>query len=146
MHQKTTPFHPQKIALKRAFRGMVSIKSATDYSPFGVQLENRNFLKTGLAEDYRYGFNGYEADNDVKGVGNSYDFGARMLDPRLGRFLSIDKECQALISPSPYNYALNTPIQAGDEDGNFPIFINGKATSDNYRASPTYWDQSGKLP
>jgi hypothetical protein len=35
--------------------------------------------------DYRYGFNGMEKDDEVKnGKGNSYDFGARMYDSRLG--------------------------------------------------------------
>ena len=70
---------------------MVRIKGVSDYSPFGVQLENRNFLKSGSVE-YSRGFNGMIEDAQIKGDGNSYDFGARMLDPRLGNFLSIDKE------------------------------------------------------
>ncbi len=43
------------------------------------------------SSSYRYGFNGKEKDDEVKGEGNSLDFGARMYDSRLGRFLSIDK-------------------------------------------------------
>jgi RHS repeat-associated protein len=38
----------------------------------------------------RYGFNGMEKDDNVKGEGNSYDFGARIYDPRVGRWLSMD--------------------------------------------------------
>lgn len=30
--------------------------------------------------DYEYGFNGKRMDSEIKGVGNSYDFGARMYD------------------------------------------------------------------
>ena len=41
-------------------------------------------------ENYRWGFNGEETDNDVKGAGNSLDFGARIYDSRLGRWLSLD--------------------------------------------------------
>jgi hypothetical protein len=59
---KINVFTSQKTPQKRAFRGMVSIRSATDYSPFGVQLENRNFLKTGLAEDYRMGISNIRGD------------------------------------------------------------------------------------
>ncbi len=39
---------------------------------------------------YRFGFNGKENDNEVKGVGNSLDFGARIYDSRLGRWLIVD--------------------------------------------------------
>jgi RHS repeat-associated protein len=39
---------------------------------------------------YRYGFNGKENDNDVKGEGNQQDYGFRIYDPRLGRFISVD--------------------------------------------------------
>jgi len=31
---------------------------------------------------YRYGFNGHEKDDEIKGSGNSLNFGARILDPR----------------------------------------------------------------
>ena len=41
-------------------------------------------------DDYRYGFNGKESDNELKGKGNSYDFGARMYDPRTGRWFARD--------------------------------------------------------
>lgn len=37
---------------------------------------------------YRYGFNGKENDNEVKGEGNQQDYGMRIYDPRLGKFLS----------------------------------------------------------
>jgi glutamyl-tRNA(Gln) amidotransferase subunit D len=33
---------------------------------------------------YRYGFNNMEKDDELKGSGNSYDFGARIYDPRVG--------------------------------------------------------------
>jgi RHS repeat-associated protein len=39
---------------------------------------------------YRYGFNGKGNDNEVKGIGNQQDYGMRIYDPRLGRFLSVD--------------------------------------------------------
>ena len=31
-----------------------------------------------------------EKDNEVKGVGNSYDFGARLYNPKTGKWLSRD--------------------------------------------------------
>src|SRR5215218_8453250 len=39
---------------------------------------------------YRYGFNGKENDPEIKGEGNQQDYGMRIYDPRLGKFLSVD--------------------------------------------------------
>ncbi len=39
---------------------------------------------------FRYGFNGKENDNEVKGEGNQQDYGFRIYDLRLGKFLSLD--------------------------------------------------------
>lgn len=39
---------------------------------------------------YRYGFNGKENDNEIKGEGNQQDYGMRIYDPRLAKFLSFD--------------------------------------------------------
>jgi hypothetical protein len=38
---------------------------------------------------YQYSFNGIEKDNELKGEGNSLDFGARIYDSRLGRWQSV---------------------------------------------------------
>src|SRR5690554_5144297 len=69
---------------------------------------------------YGYGFNGMEKDDELKGSGNSYDFGARILDPRLGIFLSTDPKFKDLPSWSPYSFALANPIIFIDPDGEFP--------------------------
>ena len=69
---------------------------------------------------YTYGFNGQEKDDEIKGSGNSYDFGARSYDPRIGRFKSIDPYTVAFPAHSPYSYALNNPIYLVDADGMYP--------------------------
>lgn len=51
--------------------------------------------------DYRYGFQGQEMDNEVKGEGNSLNYTYRMHDPRVGRFFATD--------PLAYKFAWNTP-------------------------------------
>src|SRR5690606_37327678 len=51
---------------------------------------------------YRYGFNGMEKDDEVKGKGNHVDFGARGYDPRLGRWLSVDPKTNSIAFDSPY--------------------------------------------
>lgn len=58
-----------------------------------------------------------EKDDEVKGSGNSLDFGARIYDPRIGRWLSID----GVKAPwqSGYIYTSNDPIRYSDPTGNW---------------------------
>jgi RHS repeat-associated protein len=79
---------------------------------------------------YRYGFNGMEADDEMKGEGNSYDFGARMLDPRIGRWLSRDAKADIYVPISPYAYAGNSPIQYMDPNGEEVIITITKGTDE----------------
>jgi RHS repeat-associated protein len=92
---------------------IVEILSATDYSPFGVTLKEREFT----SEKYRYGVQGKEKDDEIKGEGNSYDFGARFFDNRLGRWLSIDPHFSSYVVLSPYSYCANSQIINIDYNG-----------------------------
>ena len=66
---------------------------------------------------YRYGYQGSESDNEVKGQGNSYTTYFRSLDPRLGRWLSIDPKASSLPWQSPYCSMDNNPIWFNDPMG-----------------------------
>ena len=100
----------------------VPIRNIADYSPFGVQLDGRTIQ----GDFYRRGFNGMEKDDEVKGGGNSYDFGARMYDSRLGRFLSLDRFADKNPCFSPYLISDNNPVVFVDSDGNFRISKKNK--------------------
>jgi len=63
---------------------------------------------------YRYGFNSKENDNEVKGSGNQQDYGMRIYDPRIGRFLSVDTLTKAYPMLTPYQFASNRPIDGID--------------------------------
>jgi RHS repeat-associated protein len=65
----------------------------------------------------RYGFNGKENDGEVKGEGNSLDFGARVYDPRISGFLSVDPLTGSYPDISPYLYAEDNPIYLLDVEG-----------------------------
>lgn len=83
----------------------------------------------------RYSYQGQEMDNEVKGEGNSYDFGARMYDSRLGKFLSIDGFTNKFPHYSPYIFAGNTPILCIDINGDFKIIITEEAKKEMGTAS-----------
>ncbi len=73
--------------------------------------------KFSSANQYRYGFNGKENDNDVKSEGNQQDYGMRIYDTRLGRFLSVDPLTPKYPELTPYQFASNRPIDGIDQDG-----------------------------
>ena len=73
---------------------------------------------------YRYGFNGKEKDNEDYGEGNAYDFEARIYDPRLGRWMSVDPLQQRFAGLSPYNYCYNSPLKFVDPDGKLGIVVD----------------------
>ncbi|PSL24497.1 RHS repeat domain-containing protein [Chitinophaga ginsengisoli] len=90
-----------------------NLVSAQDYYPFGMQMPGRGFA----SGNYRYGFNGKENDNDVKGDGNQQDYGMRIYDNRVGRFLSMDPLAPKYPELTPYQFASNKPINSIDLDG-----------------------------
>lgn len=53
----------------------------------------------------------------MKGEGNEQDYGMRISDPRLGRFLSVDPITKKYPELTPYQFASNRPIDGIDEDG-----------------------------
>jgi len=66
---------------------------------------------------YRYGFNGKRYDNEVYGDGNFQDYGMRIYNPRLVRFLSEDPITKKYPELTPYQFASNRLIQGIDLDG-----------------------------
>jgi RHS repeat-associated protein len=82
--------------------------------PFGSPMPNRSFS----ASSYRYGFNGKEKDTEgLGGSGATYDYGFRIYNPNLGRFLSVDPLSLSYPFYTPYQYAGNRPVWKIDLDG-----------------------------
>lgn len=95
----------------------------TEYYPFGMQMPGRKYTITNGSR-YRYGFNGKENDNDVKGEGFQQDYGMRIYDPRIGKFLSVDPISKQYPQLTPYQFAGNMPIWAIDLDGLEPVLVS----------------------
>jgi len=81
---------------------------------------------------YRYGFNSKENDDEVKGEGNQQDYGMRIYDPRVGRFLSIDPITVKYPELTPYQFASNTPLWGSDLDGLEVDFSTAKVQRQKY--------------
>jgi RHS repeat-associated protein len=67
--------------------------------------------------DYRYGFQGQEKDDEIKGTGNSINYKYRVHVPRLGRFLSLDPLAREYPYNSPYAFSENRVIDCIELEG-----------------------------
>ena len=93
-----------------------------------MQDELKNHGKTGVGqvafgvktdvEAYCYAFNGKEQDKEFGSVsGTIYDYGFRVYDPKVAKFLSVDPLTKSYPWYTPYQFAGNKPIYAIDLDG-----------------------------
>ena len=99
----------------------IATKVRINYTTFGSPMPGRMF--TSSASKYRYSFNGKEEDDEtVSTGGGTQDYGLRIYNPALGRFLSVDPLTRKYAYFTPYQFAGNTPIQATDLDGAEPNF------------------------
>ncbi len=114
------------------------VKTVQDYYNFGQVMDGARQLNI---SKYRYGFNGKEEDPSFSSLTN-YDYGFRIYNPSIGRFLSVDPLTRSYAWYTPYQFAGNKPIIAIDLDGlEEKIVINSI-----YKAAPTqFYDQNGEL-
>ena len=75
-------------------------------------------------EGYRFGFNGKEEDRDW-GTQNIQDYGFRLYNPSIGKFLSVDPLSPDYPWYTPYQFAGNKPIWAVDLDGLEELLAHG---------------------
>lgn len=91
----------------------------TRYNTFGSTMPGRSFN----SGEYRYGFQGQEKDDEVKGSGNSVNFKFRMYDPRIGRFFAVDPVAKEYPWYTPYQFSGNRVIDAIEFEGKEPILL-----------------------
>jgi RHS repeat-associated protein len=93
---------------------MPSILTTSDNYAFGLEMPDRT--TSSLSENHRFGFNGKEKDPSMGSL-THYDYGFRIYNPAIGRFLSVDPLTKGFPWYTPYQFAGNTPIQAIDLEG-----------------------------
>ena len=88
------------------------VLASYNYYPFGMQQPGRTY--EGSAE-YRFGFNGKEKDNSLGST--VYDYGFRIYNPQIAKFLSVDPLTSSYPWYTPYQFAGNSPVYNIDVDG-----------------------------
>ncbi len=119
----------------------INERGSTYFTVKNLSVTGKYPKKEELYLSYRYGFNNMEKDDELKGTGNSYDFGARMYDPRIGRWLAVDPLSGKYPGYSPYCFVANMPIIAIDPDGKDIIVLFGATAGENNN----YNDQAGHV-
>ncbi|UII30389.1 hypothetical protein LVD17_19035 [Fulvivirga ulvae] len=87
--------------------------AAYNYYPFGMEMPGRTYNP----KSYRYGFNGKEKDQNGEFGLTAYDYGFRIYNPAIGKFLSVDPLMKNYPMLTPYQFASNRPIDGVDLDG-----------------------------
>ncbi|GAA4272075.1 RHS repeat-associated core domain-containing protein [Aquimarina gracilis] len=102
------------------------VESYNNYYAFGMLQPNRHKD----SKSYRYGFQGQEKDDEIKGEGNSVNFKFRMHDPRLGRFFAVDPLTKKYPHYSPFSFSGNKTVNAIELEGleeRYIVFSNMQA-------------------
>ena len=87
------------------------------------------------SNSYRYGFQGQEKDNEIKGEGNSLNYTFRMHDPRVGRFFARDPLTKSYPWNSPYAFSENRVIDGVELEG---LEFDKKLNKDNILSRANY--------
>ncbi len=87
-----------------------NLVQSNHYYPFGM-----SFAEGSATSQQPYKYNGKELDTE-RGL-NLYDYSARLMDPALGRFSTVDPLAEKYYWISPYAYCAGNPVNAIDPDG-----------------------------
>jgi RHS repeat-associated protein len=97
-----------------------TVVSLSDYYPYGMEMPGRSYSES---DDYRYGYTGHEKVEDL--ADGVYITEYRLLDTRLGRWMSLDPCAFRYPGLSPYNYGANIPTVMNDPNGDVIICTSG---------------------
>ena len=105
------------------------VLETSDYLPFGKrwELTGGQTAQTVTDPTNRWRFSGKETQSFYNPAIPYNDFGARLHDPRTGRWLAVDPMAEKYYGYSPWTYCGDNPTNAVDSDGQIWNFVAGAA-------------------
>jgi len=100
-----------RVTFSKGIDGKAKLLQENHYYPFGLTMNGTGFVAEGPTNKYLY----TQKEQILALNLNSYDFGARILDPAIGRWHVPDAAMQFV---SPYTGIGNNPVNFVDPDGN----------------------------
>jgi RHS repeat-associated protein len=125
-----------RVTFDKGGSGSAALIQEDHYYPFGMKMDALSYDN---GSGNRYLYNGKELQQEL----NMYDYGARMYDPTVGRWTSIDPVARLYESHSPYNYVFNNPSNWKDPDGRCPTCPKGKNADEVYEIGANVENKDG---
>lgn len=120
--------------------GVPAITQTENFGAWGESLKSLNYYRGATGKE-QFVFTGHERDEDL----GLYDAKARMYDPLVPRFWSIDPLADHAnqMDKSPYAYAWNNPVNLTDPDGRCPSCPQGEEAAQIYAKGATVTNKDG---
>lgn len=110
--------HLEEGVLKSEFPYLASKNERTNSNNLSLPSPNTRLSRnseSGIRGAYCYGFNGKDRESEFSS--GAYDFGARIHDARLGRWMSVDMYVKEYVGISSYSNCYDNPVAFVDPDG-----------------------------
>ncbi len=108
------------------------VLETSDYLPFGTRWAltggTQGATSTITDPSNRWRYSGKEEQQALSPALSLLDYGARMYDPTLARWLTPDPLAEKYMQWSPYGYCIGNPIRMTD-DGGLDIVLTGRESS-----------------
>jgi RHS repeat-associated protein len=100
-----------------------TVVETSDFLPFGTRWSQTSGSSSATITDAtnRWRYSGKEEQKAINATIPLIDYGARMYDPTIARWMSVDPMAEKYYYISPYSYCEDNPIIFFDPDGRGPI-------------------------